>query len=113
MRKEQSGGQFLEQSTHTTDLARFFFGEVTHVYAVPVRSRRRRPRYFSVEDASMVQLKFAGGAAANIYSSCCTTMGSGISLTVWGTDMLACFSDWHHNVTIDLPKGEHYEVGAE
>ena len=113
VRKDRSGGQFVEQSTHTTDLARYLFGEVTHVYAVPVRSRRRRPRYFSVEDASMVQLKFAGGAAANIYSSWCTGVGTGIGLTVWGTDILAQFSDWAHKVTIDLPDGEHYEVAGE
>ncbi len=56
VQRDKSGGQFLEQTTHTIDLARFLFGDVTEVYAVPVRERRERPDFFTIEDASMVQV---------------------------------------------------------
>ncbi len=103
VQKDKSGGQFLEQTTHTIDLARYFYGDVTSVNAVRVRDRRERPDFFPIEDASMVQLTFANGAAANLYSSCSTSVGGGIFLTLWATDMKAEFTGWEHNVQINLP----------
>jgi myo-inositol 2-dehydrogenase/D-chiro-inositol 1-dehydrogenase len=113
VRREKSGGQFLEQTTHTIDLARYLFGEVTQVYAVPVRNRRPRPEYFNIEDASMVQLSFANGAAGNLYSSCSTPLGGGVALTVWGTDLRAEFSGWEHSVKVFLPGDEEINIPGE
>jgi len=113
VQKDKSGGQFLEQTTHTTDLARFLFGDVTHVYAVPVRGRRRRPSFYTIEDASMVQLAFANGAAGTLYSSCCTAMGGGVTLTVWGTDLRADFTGWEQSVEIFLPGNERIVIPGE
>lgn len=113
VQKDKSGGQFLEQTTHTIDLARYLFGEVVSVYAVAVRDRRERPEFFTIEDASMVQLAFANGAAANLYSSCSTPLGRGVSLTVWGTEMHAAFTGWEHSVTITRPGGEVITIPGE
>jgi predicted dehydrogenase len=112
-RKEQSGGQFTEQTTHTIDLARYLFGDVASVYATPVRDRRVRPPGFNIEDASMVQLTFANGAAGNLYSSCSTSLGGGVSLTVWGTDMRAEFTGWEHSVKVYLPGDEKVSIPGE
>ena len=112
-RRSKSGGQFLEQTTHTIDLARYLFGDVVSLYAVPVRQRRERPDFFTIEDASMVQLTFANGAAANLYSSCSTSVGGGVSLTVWGTDMKAEFTGWEHSVKISLPGNEQITIPGE
>jgi predicted dehydrogenase len=81
VQKDKSGGQFTEQTTHTIDLARYLFGDVASVYAVAVHNRKERPDSFTIEDASMVQLAFVNGAAANLYSSCCTALGGGVRLT--------------------------------
>jgi len=100
VQKDKSGGQFLEQTTHLIDMARYLFGDVTRVYAVSVKGRRERPDFYTIEDASMVQLTFANGAAGNIYSSCCTSQsgegavlmfggGGTAGLHVWGTEMSA------------------------
>ncbi|NLE46397.1 MAG: Gfo/Idh/MocA family oxidoreductase [Chloroflexi bacterium] len=113
VQKDKSGGQFLEQTTHTIDLARYLYGEVARVYAVPVRDRRARPEFFTIEDASMVQLSFANGAAANLYSSCSTSIGGGVFMTLFATDMKAEFTGWEHSVKIDLPAGEHIEIPGE
>ena len=113
VQKDKSGGQFLEQTTHTTDLARFLFGDVTHVYAVAVRGRKPRPDFFTMEDASMVQLTFASGAAANLYSSVSTSVGGGVCLTVFGTALRADFSGWEHSVEISLPDNEKISIPGE
>jgi len=113
VQKDKSGGQFLEQTTHTTDLARYLFGDVTHVYAVAVRDRKRRPKFYTIEDASMVQLTFANGAAGNLVSSCSTSQGSGVTLEVFGTDLRARFTGWEQGVEIDLPGGEHVRIPGE
>jgi predicted dehydrogenase len=113
VQKDKSGGQFLEQTTHTIDLARYLFGDVASVYAVAVRDRKERPDFFTIEDASMVQLTFENGAAANLYSSCCTALGGGVSLTAWGTEMRAEFTGWEHSVQIFLPADEHTSIPGE
>jgi predicted dehydrogenase len=113
VQKDKSGGQFLEQTTHTIDLARFLFGDVTEVHAVAVRDRRERPEFFTIEDASMVQFCFANGAAGNLYSSASTSQGGGISLNVWGTDMYAAFTGWEHSVRIQLPGQEPIAIPGE
>jgi predicted dehydrogenase len=113
VQKDKSGGQFLEQTTHTIDVARFLFGDVTHVYAAPVRNRHRRPKFYTIEDASMVQLTFANGAAGNLYSSCSTSVGGGVTLTVWGTDLKAELSGWEQSAEIFLPGNERISVPGE
>jgi predicted dehydrogenase len=113
VQKDKSGGQFLEQTTHTIDLARYLYGDVSHVYAQAVRGRRKRPGFFTIEDASMVQLSFANGATGNLYSSCSTSVGGGISLTLWATDMKAEFTGWEHTVKISLPGGEQITIPGE
>jgi len=113
VQKDKSGGQFLEQACHTVDLARYLFGEVTSVYAVPVYGRGKRPSFYTIEDATMVQLTFASGAAANLYASCSTSVGQWILLTLWGTDMQAQFTGWEHSVKISLPGGEEISIPGE
>jgi myo-inositol 2-dehydrogenase / D-chiro-inositol 1-dehydrogenase len=110
VRKDRSGGQFLEQTTHTIDLSRYLFGEVISLCAVPIRNRRERPDFYTIEEASMVQLCFANGAAGTLYSSCCTAGGGGVSLTVWGTDLHAVFSGWNHDVKLHLAGQETEEA---
>jgi predicted dehydrogenase len=113
VQKDKSGGQFLEQTTHTIDLIRYLFGDMESVYAVAVQGRKKRPKFFTIEDASMVQLKFRNGAAANLYSSCCTPVGGGVGLNVWGTEMMAQFEGWGQSVTIQLKDDEKITIPGE
>ena len=105
VQKEQSGGQFLEQTTHTLDLARHLFGEVASVYATAVRDRRDVPDIYTIEDASMVQLTFLNGAVGTLYSACCTPVGGGVSLTLWTTEMRVDFAEREHTATIRRSDG--------
>ena len=113
VQKNKSGGQFLEQTTHTIDLTCYLFGEVKSVYAVAVKDRLPRPDFFTIEDASMVQLGFKNGAAANLVSTVSTPVGGGICLTVFGTQMRADFTGWEHTVKIQRPGGEVIDIPGE
>ena len=113
VQKDKSGGQFLEQTTHTIDMARFLFGDITRVYAVSVKGRRQRPDFYTIEDASMVQLTFANGAAGNLYSSCCTSQNRGVRLHIWATEMSAEFTGWEQSVKIYLPDEKVEEIPGE
>jgi predicted dehydrogenase len=105
VQKDLSGGQFLEQTTHTLDLARYLFGEVASVYATAVRDRREVPGVCTIEDASMVQLTFRNGAAGTLYSAWCTPVGGGVSLTLWTTETRVDFTEREHTARIQRADG--------
>ena len=69
-RREQSGGQLIEQTTHLFDLARLLGGEVASVVAAESTLSRRAWPDADVPTASTVQLRFTSGAVGSISSSC-------------------------------------------
>ncbi len=99
--KKKSGGQHLEQSTHTFDLARYLFGDVASVHAIASKGAITA-KGFTIEDASCVNLKFRNGAIGNIMSSCVTPpgVGSRIGLSVYTNAFVAHFEEWDMGVTI-------------
>ena len=46
-------------------------------------------------------------------SSCSTSLGGGVSLTAWGTDLRAEFTGWEHSVKIYLPGDEEISIPGE
>ena len=106
--KKKSGGQHLEQTTHTFDLARHFFGEAASLHAVASKGAFKI-KGFTIEDASCVNVKFRNGAIGNIMSSCVTPEGAGsrIGLSVYTRKFVAHFEEWAMGVTIHTArKGE-------
>jgi len=112
--KQRSGGQHLEQTTHTFDLARYLFGEVETLHATYTKGAVQAEGY-TIEDASSVNLKFKNGAIGSILSCCAlTTPGGGVSLSVYTNAFVAHFSGWKmsvdiHTGTSDEPQVEHIE----
>lgn len=102
IQKDKSGGQFHEQVTHTVDLARFLCGEAVSVHALVAKGfNKRAPKHYSIEDAALVNIKFASGAIANLFASCSTNVGgSGVTLNVYANYTTALFSGWEHSVRI-------------
>ncbi|MEM0024752.1 MAG: Gfo/Idh/MocA family oxidoreductase [Thermofilaceae archaeon] len=70
-RRELSGGQLVEQSTHLVDLGRWLVGsEVEEVSAYfETRSLRDLPN-FNIEAASAVIMRFKSGAIGSVTSTC-------------------------------------------
>jgi predicted dehydrogenase len=108
--KEKSRGQFVEQVTHTVDLVRYFLGDAVEVFAHGTTEFNKKlaaiaPNY-SIEVAMVVSVRFAGGAIANIMSSCATPVGGGITLNILGGRSSAEFSGWGHDVKLAYKDNE-------
>lgn len=86
-RRDGSGGQAVEQTTHIFDLARYLMGEVVSVGAMGVRGHMTDIPDYSVDDASVVTLRFASGAVATITSSCLLASGGRVGLELVGRDL--------------------------
>jgi myo-inositol 2-dehydrogenase / D-chiro-inositol 1-dehydrogenase len=64
-RRDGSGGQTVEQTTHVLDLARALAGEVTEVQAFGARAPGA-----DVDEVSAGSMRFAGGAVGSLVSTC-------------------------------------------
>jgi len=79
---EKSGGQILEQATHTIDMMRYLVGDITEVFAV--MANRTLPE-IDCPDMNALTLKFENGAIGSMS-------------TTWATDP----KDWSDANIIDL-----------
>jgi myo-inositol 2-dehydrogenase / D-chiro-inositol 1-dehydrogenase len=104
-RKDQSGGQIVEQCTHIYDLARYLLGEVKSVYAAGFQGLMQDVEHYSTEDASTVVMKFASGTVANISTTDLLPSGAGkLGLDMMGRDVRLEHS--HRQLTV-YRNGEH------
>jgi len=102
VQKKKSGGQFLEQVTHTVDLARYLVGsEAVEVFAYAATGFNiGTPDNYDLDDAALVNIRFASGAIANLWSSCSSNAAGGVSLNVYAAQHAAFFTGWSHAVRI-------------
>jgi predicted dehydrogenase len=79
LRRDASGGQTIEQTTHVLDTARGLAGEVTEVHAFAARagSNPAAPRPVEaslpaadIHDVTVASLRFASGAVGTVASTC-------------------------------------------
>jgi len=91
-RKEQSGGQAVEQTIHTFDMARYLFGEVKLVHAAWSKSLMADVPRYNVEDASCVNLQFKSGLCGTIFSGCFLKGYGKVGLDIWTPEVLYEYS---------------------
>lgn len=115
IQKDKSGGQFHEQVTHTVDLARFFCGDAEIVQASAAKGLNKEvPEAYSIEDASVVNIKFKGGAVASLWASCSANAGGGgVSLSVYSSNMTALFTGWEHSLRLIRSGEDTVEIRGE
>jgi len=107
--KAKSGGQMVEQVSHTIDLVRYFLGDAVEVFAHTTTAFNKKlpnliPGY-TIDDAMTTSIKFESGALATILASAATPVGGGVSLDILGTKTAAKFNGWGHDVKI-ITRGE-------
>lgn len=115
VQKDKSGGQFLEQVTHTVDLARFLCGEAVEVHAVAAKGlNKAAPPGYTIEDASAVNIKFKSGGVANL-CACCSACagGGGVFLNVFANKTTALFTGWEHTVKLMQSGKDTIEIRGE
>ncbi len=110
VQRSKSGGQFVEQVTHTVDLVRYLLGDAEEVFATATRAfnkgKEGTPLNYDIEDASLVNIKFKSGAIANLMASCATNVGGGVTLNVFSENHAACFTGWEHSLRLLAERGE-------
>lgn len=114
VQKRKSGGQFLEQVTHTVDLARFLCGDAVEVHAFAATGfNSGTPDTYDIEDASVVNIKFAGGAIGNLWASCSSNASGGVTLNVYAGSLAAQFTGWEHSVRLMQVGKDTCEIKGE
>jgi myo-inositol 2-dehydrogenase / D-chiro-inositol 1-dehydrogenase len=102
--KDKSGGQFVEQVTHTVDLVRYFLGDAVEVFAhATMAFNKKLPNLregYTIDDALTTSIKFKNGAVASIMASAATPVGGGVMLNILGTQSAVHFTGWGHDVKI-------------
>ncbi len=108
--KELSGGQMVEQTTHTIDLLRYICGEVSCVQCFNASNDFvREAEGFKADCATTVAMRLAGGGVANIMSAWVCRAGGGVFLTLVSPNYHVEFSGWEHSVKITHAGGVYQE----
>lgn len=93
-----SGGQFVEQTTHLVDLMRYLCGEAAEVYAFGATGCMTHVEKYDVHDSSVVNMKMKSGAVVSITSSCVTNYGARVALDIISPEMTLTFT--HGTLTV-------------
>ena len=110
--KSKSGGQIVEQSTHTFDVVRYLCGDAAEVFTSFTKAFSDPYPGYTMDDASAVNIRFKNGAVATLFSSVQTPVG-GVFLNVHGTAETARFTGWEHSVKIEHTGGWSEEIKGE
>jgi len=108
--RSQSGGQFVEQCTHLVDLARYFNGAIEEVSACSARGFVTEHPGYTVDDAAVVNVRFASGAIGNFTTGCFVQPGHasalGIALTLQLRTLQIELRNWDMDLRILRREGE-------
>ncbi|WP_369133674.1 Gfo/Idh/MocA family protein [Modestobacter sp. I12A-02662] len=108
-RRDRSGGQVVEQTTHLFDLARVLVGEVEAVSAVEVTVPRARLPDADVPTASTTTLRFSSGALGTISSTCALAWRHRVGLHLVAEDVVVELLErglGDHELRVRTPAGE-------
>ncbi|MHB0857302.1 MAG: Gfo/Idh/MocA family protein [Anaerolineae bacterium] len=111
--KAESGGQIVEQTTHTFDLVRYLVGEPETVYAVATRGFVNDMPHYDVEDASSVAVTFGNGARGSVMSCCASKAGGGVHLAIACREHYLSFTGWEHTLEVRGPTGSEERIEGE
>ena len=113
-RRDTSGGQAVEQTIHTFDMARCLFGEVVAVQAFGRRGIMDDIENYDTEDASAVNLMFESGLIGTIYSGCFSDFGGKNGIDVYCKNGHLVYTErggfkaTEPNLTIEMKTGNDY-----
>lgn len=109
VQKDKSGGQIVEQCTHTFDVLRYLCGEAVEVYARAANGFNTGLYNYTMDDASSVVMQLANGGVATLMSAAVANAGGGgVWLNVYAKEHTFLFTGWEHSVKI-MTRGQ----GAE
>ncbi|NNM76483.1 Gfo/Idh/MocA family oxidoreductase [Sphingomonas sp. ID1715] len=96
-RREQSGGQVLEQLIHIIDLVRLFMGEPDTVYSRTANLFHRDVRDYDVQDVSAIVFGWDDGRLASLTANNIAVPGQWVKgWSLFAERATAHFSDWNN-----------------
>lgn len=114
IQKALSGGQMVEQSTHTFDLVRYLAGEATEVFAHAAVGFNRGIPGYDIEDASAVTIHLLNGGVAVLLSCCAANGGGGgVWLSVFTHNTTFLFTGWEHSVRVMTASQPPEDIAGE
>lgn len=113
VQQAKSGGQFLEQVTHTVDLVRFLCGDATSVSAFAARGFNKDVPNYDIADAMSVSIQFANGGVCNLHSCCASGAKGGVSLEVFASKVAFEFRGWEHSCKVFRQGQDVEEIPGE
>lgn len=107
-RRDRSGGQIVEQTTHIIDLARYLVGEVSHIAGAACSGSLEHPPGADIEAASAAVLQFESGAVGVISSSCLAHYPHRIGLWLYAQDMVIECRE--QSLAVETPAGRETHI---
>jgi len=109
---DKSGGQIVEQCTHTFDVLRYLCGEAAEVHAYAARGFNKGLYNYTIDDASVVNLQLRSGGVACLMSACAANGGGGgVWLNVYAHGSTFLFTGWEHSVKMSGKVGDAHIAG--
>lgn len=102
-RRDRSGGQVVEQTTHILDLARYLVGEVSEVAGAASAGGLEGHPEADIDPATVVTLRFATGAVGAICSTCLAHYPHRIGLWLYAQDLIVECRE--HELAVETPAG--------
>jgi predicted dehydrogenase len=113
----QSGGQFVEQCTHVVDTARYIVGDIKEVSAFSARGFVTDVADYTVDDAMIVNVRFASGAIGNFTTACHLRPGmdahQGTDLIISSRNIQFSQGSGGQDAVFDLRLGHHERFRLE
>lgn len=113
VQKDKSGGQFLEQVTHSIDVLRYLCGEADEVFAYAAKGFNKGIPGYTIEDVSVVNIKLRSGGVANLMACTASNADGGIWLDLFAEQSACRFTGWEHSVTIKQAGKEPRQIAGE
>ncbi|MGB9677179.1 MAG: Gfo/Idh/MocA family protein, partial [Candidatus Ratteibacteria bacterium] len=111
-RKEMSGGQAVEQTTHIFDMARYLVGEPVEVFSAKRTGLMKEIENYNIEDASAVSVYFEDGTFGVIFSGCFLKVGGKCGLDFYFKDKVIEYTERQKiNINYGNKIEEIYEKG--
>lgn len=86
--RARSGGQFVEQTTHIFDLARYLVGDIKRVYGAAALRTMGDVEDLDIDDVGTCTLEFKNGAIGGVSNSCAISQGHTVGLHVFCRDFV-------------------------
>lgn len=116
---DQSGGQFVEQCTHLVDISRFAMGDIVEVSAYATNGYMSEIPDYSVDDAMVVNARFASGALGTFSTGCFPvgehpiTFRGGIGLTLSSRQHRVSLTGWEMKGVVESGDSDNEEIPTE